>query len=131
MRVQVKNFMSAPVTTAMAENTVKEVRDLMKKNGIHSIPIIQYVKQLPNAEVTIQGIITASDVDSDVDDKVLVSDVMSTNVHVIHKDSSAKAAANMMLKHKVHHLVVMEDGGIIGMISSMDFVGLVAEHTLD
>lgn len=131
MRVQVKDFMSSPVKTAVGENTVKEVRDMMKKNGIHSVPIIQYVKQLPNAEVTIQGIITASDVDSDVDDNVLVSEVMSTNVHVIHKDSSAKAAANMMLKHKVHHLVVMEAGRIIGMISSMDFVELVAEHTLD
>ena len=131
MRVQVKDFMSSPVITVVGENSVQEVRTLMKRNKIHAIPIIQYIKQLPEAEITIRGIITASDLDENVDDKTSVVDIMTKNVHVIHKDSSARSAAKMMLKHKVHHLVAMEDGKIIGMISSLDFVKLVAAHTLE
>ena len=56
---------------------------------------------------------------------------MATMVHVVHKNSSAQAAAKMMLRHEVHHIVVMDDGEIIGIISSLDFVKLVAEHILD
>ena len=131
MRIQVKDFMSAPVKTAVGENSVKELRELMTRHEIHSIPIIQYVKQLPTPEVTIRGIVTASDLGKEIDGKTLAVDVMTANIHVIHKDSSAGSAAKMMLKHKVHHLVVMDNGSIIGMISSLDFVSLVAEHTLD
>ena len=130
MRIQVKDFMSSPVITVVGQDSVQEIRELMKRNEIHSVPVIQYIKQLPEVEVTIRGIVTATDLGKEVDDKTLAVDVMTSNVHVIHKDSSARAAAKMMLKHKVHHLVVMDNGKIIGMISSLDFVKLVAEHTL-
>ena len=131
MRIQVKDFMSAPVTTAVGKNTVKDVRELMQRKGIHAIPIIRYTKQLPNPEVMIRGIVTATDLSNNLDENTPVENIMTSNVHVIHKDSSAQAAAKMMLKHKVHHIVAMEDGKIIGMLSSLDFVTLVAEHTLD
>lgn len=130
MRIQVKDFMSTPVTTGTGETSVEEIRTLMSRKNIHSIPIIQYVKQLPEAEVTIRGIITATDIGKETDDKALAVDVMTASVHVIHQDSSARAAAKMMLKHKCHHLVVMDNGKVIGMVSSLDFVKLVAQYTL-
>jgi signal-transduction protein with cAMP-binding, CBS, and nucleotidyltransferase domain len=36
----------------------------------------------------------------------------------------------MMLRHNVHHIVVMDDGKIKGMISALEFVKLVAKHAL-
>ena len=131
MRIQVKDFMSAPVTTATGEATVREVRALMKSKGISALPIVKYAKDTPTAAVSIQGIVTASDLSKDVHEGAPMENVMTaSNVYVVHTDSSAQAAAKMMLKHKVHHMVVMEDGKIKGMISSMDFVGLVAEHSV-
>ncbi|WP_033959060.1 cyclic nucleotide-binding/CBS domain-containing protein [Psychroserpens jangbogonensis] len=131
MRIQVKDFMSTPVTTATGGNSVREIRALMKEKGIHAIPIISYSNETPNVEITIRGIITATDISKEVSSSAIVEDVMtSSNVHVIHTDSSANAAAKMMLRHDVHHIVAMEDGKIKGMISSMDFVKLVAEHSL-
>lgn len=130
MRIQVKDFMSSPVTTVVGEIKVREVRSLMKRKGIHAIPIIQYLKKLPDIEVTIRGIVTGTDLNKEIDDNSSVEEIMTSKVHVIHKNSNAQAAAKMMLKHKVHHIVVMDDGKIIGMISSLDFVKLVAEHSL-
>lgn len=130
MRVQVKDFMSAPVTTAAEKTTVREIRVLMKRQGINAIPIIKYAKQFPDYRVSIQGIVTATDLINELDANTTVEEIMTTNVHIIHQDSSAQAAAKMMLKHKVHHLVVMDEGKISGMISSLDFVKLVAEHSL-
>ncbi len=131
MRIQVKDFMSAPVTTATGEHSVLEIRTLMKEKEINAIPIISYSNDKLKVKMTIQGIITATDISKEVNGDATVADVMtSSNVHVIHIDSSAQAAAKMMLRHKVHHIVAMDEGKIKGMISSLDFVKLVAEHEL-
>ncbi len=103
----------------------------MKKEGIHAIPIVSYAKDSSAVEMTIRGIVTASDLSENVHDGAIMENVMtSSSVHVVHVDSSAQAAAKMILKHKVHHMVVMDEGEIKGMISSLDFVKLVAEHSL-
>ena len=131
MRIQVKDFMSAPVATAMEEHNVLEIRMLMKEKGIHAIPIISYSNDTLKVEMTIQGIITATDINKEVSEDTTVADIMtSSNIHIVHQDSSAKAAAKMMLRHNVHHIIVMHEGEIKGMISSLDFVKLVAEHSL-
>ena len=132
MRIQVKDFMSTPVITAAGEDNVEEIRTLMKENGINAIPIVSYANDKLRVETTIRGIITATDISKDLNTIAFAEDVMtSTNIHVVHTDSSAKAAAKMMLRHNVHHMVVMDDGEIKGMISSMDFVKLVAEDALE
>lgn len=132
MRIQVKDFMSSPVTMATGNNSVKEVRDLMKTQGIHAMPIVGGANDSPNAELTIRGIITATDLGKDLDENALIGDIITAaKVHVLHTDSSAQAAAKMMLKHEVHHIVVMDIGKIVGMVSSLDFVKLVAEHSLE
>jgi len=132
MRIQVKDFMSTPVTTAMIDHNVLEIRTLMKEKGIHAIPILKYSNDKLKVDMTIKGIITATDISKEVSGDATVADVMtSSSVHVVHVDSSAKSAAKMMLKHKVHHIIAMENGEIKGMISALDFVKLVAEHSLD
>ncbi len=132
MRIQVKDFMSTPVTTAMGDHNVLEIRMLMKEKGIHAIPIIKYSNDKLKVDMTILGIITATDLSKEVSDYAPVENIMTTtSVHVVHVDSSAKSAAKMMLKHDVHHIVAMEEGEIKGMISSLDFVKLVAEHSLE
>lgn len=131
MRIQVQDIMSTPVATAMGEDSVLEIRTLMKEKGIHAIPIISYSNDSLKIDKVIKGIITATDICEEVSDDAIVEDVMtSSTVHVIHVDSSVKAAAKMMLRRKVHHLVVMDDGEIKGMISSLDFVNLVADYSL-
>jgi CBS domain-containing protein len=122
--------MSAPVTITVGKKRVHEAREIMKQKGIHALPIIQYSKKLPEVEVTIKGIVTVTDLMENIDDNLFVEDIMTPNVFIIHKHSSAQAAAKMMLKKKVHHLVVMDEGKIVGMVSSIDFAKLVAEHSL-
>lgn len=131
MSIQVKDFMSTPVITALGENTVLEIRTLMKDKGIHAVPIITCSKYPADDEMTIRGIVTLTDFSKEIHDGATVEDVMtSSSVHVVHTSSSVQAAAKMMLKHDIHHMVAMDDGKIMGMISSLDFVSLVAEHGL-
>lgn len=129
MRIQVKDFMSTSVLTVDANTTLGEVRALMNREGIHALPIADAV---PLGTTSIQGIITGSDLSAELSDALTVGDILKPGrVHVIPPNTNAQSAAKNMLKHEVHHLVVMEDGRIVGMISSQDFVKLVADHTLD
>jgi CBS domain-containing protein len=132
MRIQVKDFISAPVITATAEDSVAEIRAMMKEKGINAIPVISYANDSLKVDITIRGIVTSTDINKELPENTTVEEVMtSTNVRIAHADSSAMAAAKMMLKSKVHHVVVMDDGEIIGMLSSLDFVKLIAEHALE
>ncbi|MEM5564312.1 CBS domain-containing protein [Psychroserpens sp. AS72] len=132
MRIQVKDFMSTPVITGVGEDNVQDIKTVMKVKGINAIPIVSYSKDAQNDEMTIRGIVTATDLSKDVNENTTLNDVMTTSsVHVVHVDSSAQSAAKMMLRHKVHHIVVMDEGEIKGMISSLDFVKLVAEYSLE
>ncbi len=132
MRIQVKDFMSSPVITATGENSVREIRALMKKKGIHAIPIISNSMDTTQGDITIRGIVTATDISKEVHSSAIMDNVMtSSNVQVVHVDASAQAAAKMMLRNNMHHIVVMDAGKIKGMISALDFVKLVAEHSLE
>ena len=51
-----------------------------------------------------------------------VSDIMSKPVLSVSSQTSLKEAGEIMLKEKIHRLVVMDQGELVGIISSMDFV---------
>lgn len=128
MRLQVNDFMTTPVVTAESTATVGELRRMMKRHGIHAIPITEHT---PNTKMKLLGIITSTDLCKDFDDENYIHDVMQEQkVHVIASNLGAQAAAACMLKHGVHHLVVMEDGELVGMISSQDFVRLMTKFKL-
>lgn len=132
MRIQVKDFMSTPAVTAEGDCTVLEIRDLMQEKNIHAVPIVSYSEKDRLHEMTIIGIVTATDLNKEMDDQANIQNVMTAStVHVVQVDSSAQEAAKIMLKNNVHHIVAMNDGEIVGMLSGMDFVELVAEHNLD
>ena len=104
----------------------------MKKKGIHAVPIIEFLKLPTHTETKIRGIVTATDLCCEIDNKRALREIMDpTLVHVVPETTSVRSAARMMLKHNVHHIVVMNDGQIVGMISSLDFVKIVAENDLN
>ncbi len=125
MRVQVKDFMITPVVSTTVKSNVGYVRELMERKEVNAIPVVEV-----NGEINIRGMVTSTDLRGISDESISVEEVMSKKVHVVSRNSSAQSAANMMVRHSVHHLLVMNKGEIIGMISSFDFVKLVAKHNL-
>ena len=124
MSTQVKAFMKSPVISCALPADVGSIRDLMLQKECHAIPLIEFGE---NKEIKIQGIVTSDDLLGVYDDTVDIQQVMSKKVHVVSQYSNAQSAAKMMLRHNCHHLLVMEDGEIVGIISSIDFAHLVAD----
>ncbi len=114
--------MVSPVTTCTLTADVGGIRDLMKQKGISALPVVE----VSNGDARIRGIVSYFDLAGVYDDNVNIQQVMTPNVAVVSADYSAEEAAKVMLDKQIHHLVVIDKGEIVGMVSSMDFVRLVA-----
>jgi len=126
LRIQVKDFMSAPVMACDLNADVSRVRIKMDEAGYGAMPVVEEV----GGVMQIRGIVTVKNL-AGVYSNIGVKQVMTEKVVVVHPEASAQSAAKLMVKKQIHHLVVMEEGSIVGMLSSADFVRLVAEHHLE
>ena len=124
MSTQVKTFMKSPVASCALPAVVGTIRDLMLQKECNAIPLVEIGE---NKEINLRGIVTSEDLLGVYDDTVDIQQVMTQKVHVISPNSNAQSAAKMMIRHGCHHLLVMEEGAIVGIISSLDFVHLIAE----
>jgi CBS domain-containing protein len=121
MSVLVKDFMKSPVSTCVLQSDVGKVRDLMRQKGFSAVPIVE----IKGEQILIRGIVTNTDLMGAFDDNVAIEQVMTYGVYVIDPEATAQEAAKLMLHHKIHHLLVIEETRIVGMLSSMDFVRLI------
>jgi CBS domain-containing protein len=115
--------MQQPVVCCALPSDVGSVRDLMEQKNCHAIPLVDVLEE---DQVQVRGIVTSTDLVGVFDDTVSIRQVMTAPVQTIAPDETAQAAAQRMVEHDTHHLLVMEGDRIVGMISSFDFVGLVS-----
>ena len=118
--MKVSDIMVSPVIVIQKNRTVGHAKELLERKHINAIPVL-------TMEGEIEGIVTASDIIQESDNEKLIEKVMTTKTHVVGVDSGVQDAAKMMLKHQLHHLVAMDDGQVVGILSAMDFVSLTAK----
>ncbi len=147
----VQEWMSPVVVTVNSDNTVHDVLEVLAKHRISAVPVVD------NAGAFL-GIATMADlvravIESDklldtdfVNDEdglwavelikqrlgsELVSSVMTEVVATVTPEETMWKAARIMFGLGLHHLpVVPSKGKLKGMLSSMDFVKLVADSKL-
>ena len=119
--MRVEEIMNTPVVITQKTIKISNLKYRLDRKGINAIPVIE-------SDGSISGIISSSDIVACHDENLLVKDVMSDFVHVLLPNNRVKDAAKIMVKHGVHHLVVMEDGKVMGMLSSMDVMKVYAEQ---
>ena len=62
--------------------------------------------------------------------KTLVSDLMSPATHVVDAAATIQEAAAVMQKNSIHRVPVVENGKLVGILSSLDIVAVVARSDL-
>lgn len=117
--VNISDLMVSDVVTAAPEDTVAQVRQRMRERGIHALPVV-------NAEMEPVGIVTSTDLLDRPSDEEPIESCMTRNVYTIPVYSRIHDAARVMRNHRIHHLVVTNEGRIVGIISSFDLLKLVA-----
>ncbi len=108
------------VATIAPDKTVLDAATLMNQRHIGALVVMDGDK--------IAGMFTERDVLNRVVAKrldpaqTLIRDVMTTKVAYCERAKTLESCRAIMTKHKIRHLPVVEDGKLIGMISSGDIL---------
>ena len=118
------SLMSAPVYTVTADTSLRNAGNLMLDNGIGSVIIVDDDDQL-------EGIVTATEfiriiAEGDPDPDATVGTVMTTEVITTTADEPIQTVADLMISHGFQHLPILEDGEVIGLISSTDLAAYLS-----
>ncbi len=114
----VADVMTEQVMLVTRHQSIGHVRELLGKHGVHSLPVV-------NAENEPIGIVTSMDLVGQTNDEAPVGQLMTRDVYTIPKYADVHLAARMMRNHRIHHLVVTHEGGIVGLVSSFDLLRLI------
>lgn len=114
---QVKDVMSTGIDFCTTLDNVYEVAVKMKNDDVGIIPILDDGKLV--------GVITDRDivVDGTAEKKTgstKVTDIMTTKLVTVTPETSIEEAAELMSKHQIRRLPVVEDKRLVGMLSLGD-----------
>lgn len=121
MNVKVADLMIKKVLNCQPHHSIEHVRNIMKKNKVHAIPIT-------DNDNTLIGIVSTLDLTDNLKKNSPVSNIMTEKVFTIPKYNDIHHAARLMRNHKVHHVVVTHEKKVVGMLSSFDLLKLVEKH---
>ncbi len=113
--------MSPSVVTTQPHKSVGHVKDIMLKNKVHSVPVV-------NADMELEGIITTKDLLEDTSDNTPISHLMTKDVYTVPLYSGVHIAARIMRNHHINHLVVTDEQRVVGLLSAFDLLQLVEDH---
>lgn len=119
----ISSIMHRTISPVSMDDTVEEVEAMMKARRISSAPVY-------DGDGAILGIITSTDLV-----KLHASGKDPKNVHAweictyrpieVTPDTPVRKVAELMIEHKIHHVVVMENEQMQGIVSSLDLVKLM------
>lgn len=121
MSQSVSSLMTSPVATVDADDTVAAVGEQLRASGLSFVPVVDSPSGAP------LGIISAGDIlqfEAARRDPQAVHawEICSYKPVEVGPDASVEEVARLMLEQQIHHVLVRDDGGIKGVVSSLDYV---------
>lgn len=121
MNVKIADIMHSPVMTTTPHRTAGHARGVMAEHRVSALVVVG-----PDGEPV--GMVTATDLLHDHPEGTPVSSFMSSPVVTIPPYEQPHVAARIMRNRRSHHVVVVEDGRVCGIVSAFDLLALVEEH---
>lgn len=118
MSVKVNEIMKARVITVTPHQSVGHARELFSKNRIGILPVTG-----PQREVL--GVVSPADVIDHKKEGTPVGTIMTEKVFTVPLYADVELAARMMIKHRIHHVIVVHEKQLAGVLSSFDLLQLV------
>lgn len=120
----VGRIMSEPVKTVTPDTTVREAARTMRDREIGSLGVI-------DVDENLLGILTSTDFVAAVADErsmaeTMVTEFMTEDVISTEANASIRDIADVMTDHGFHHVPVVEDGQLIGMVTTSDITAYLS-----
>jgi CBS domain-containing protein len=120
MNEYVRSVMTTNVITLTPHNTLGEVREILLRDHIHHIPIVDGHKLV--------GMISSWDLfklGKSVEDyqNIQVGEVMTTKIAVMEPDQHLGAAAEVLMAHRFNAIPIVDDNrGLLGIVTTYDIL---------
>lgn len=129
----IRDIMSPTVETAAPEETVLDARDRFRESGFRHLPIVEGERLL--GVVSDRDVLRAagpslglSEYDEDAGPNVdrTLREIMSRYTITADLTMSVQEAADTMLRHDVSALPVIDDGRLVGIVTTADVLRMAA-----
>lgn len=119
------SIMSNAVTSVTSDYDVEDIEKIMDRYKISCLPVSDDVGRCI-------GIISEADLihchnSKNSTDQIQARDICTQPVVEITPNTSVTVATNLMLENNIHHLVVVSNDTLVGILSSMDLLAYFAE----
>ena len=120
MSQPISSFMERQVWTVDMDDTIAEIDSLFAREGLSWAPVLE-------SKRTIVGAISAADLlqfhaQGQDPNAVRAWQRCSYKPITVSPDTPVSEVARLMIESNIHHVVVIDSGGIAGVVSSLDFV---------
>lgn len=119
---QVADVMTYDLVVIKPDDRLERARDMLIAIGIHALPVMD--------DDDVVGIITSTDLIDDWPEHTPVADVMTPVPTSIAAEASIREAAEVMINHRIHHLLVCDGDEVIGILSSFDLLDALTVPTV-
>jgi CBS domain-containing protein len=116
--MKVRDVMTSNVTTAGADTTLEEIATMMKAEDTGAIPVVE--------EDELLGLITDRDIvircvaEGRDPSEVTAEDILTENLEVVDPETDVQEALDLMGRHQIRRLPVVDKGELVGMVSIGD-----------
>ena len=118
--MKVQEIMTEAVFEIHSHHTIDHVRKMITQKQVGALPVVDY-------EGRPVGIVSTTDFISTLNGRAHISTIMTDKVYTIAEDDEVRTAARLMRSHQIHHLVVVYNQKVVGMLSTFDLLKLVEE----
>jgi CBS domain-containing protein len=116
---KVQDLMTANVATVGAQESVGFALELMLWRAVRHLPVMDHGKLV--GVISDRDLIGRPSTDGVAGmHRVLVREVMSTEIESAHPNDDAAVAAARMVERRINCLLVLEDEGVVGILTSTD-----------
>lgn len=118
--MNVRDIMTSEgLATAALDSTLEEIASMMRDENVAAIPVLDEEDQLAGI-ITDRDIVVRAIAEGQDPTTCTAEEILSEELHTIEPDASLEEAADLMARHKIRRLLVVEDGTIVGIISLGD-----------
>lgn len=122
MERTVSSIMQTATHAVGMDDTLSRAQEILDTHRLSALPVLD-AGNVPLGIITRYGL-AQSELRGKQPDSTQVWEVCSYKPVSLPPDALLKEVAELMLQHHIHHLLVMQDGVMKGIVSSLDFVKL-------
>jgi len=118
--MKVRDIMTSEgLATASLDTTLEEIAGMMRDENVGAIPVLDEDEELAGI-ITDRDIVVRAIAEGQDPAETTAEDILTEELHTIEPEADIEDAADLMARHKIRRLPVVEEGTIIGMISLGD-----------